>query len=105
MTENEITSQYAALQDAAVEWGVTTNTLAQYVDCAGSYSSLTNRDSGVPRRLPPRTSIDGIILASKVTQAIGTDKARSVTVRYSKLLRNRGTDDRSNGGLSSNSTD
>ena len=100
-TPDEVRRDYEALSSIAARHGVTASTMAQFVDMAGSYSSLTTHESGVPRRLPPRASLDGIMLASKVSQAIGTPNARSIVVRYRKLEE---TNDRSDGSVSSSGT-
>lgn len=88
LTPGEIEARFEALNSVAETWGVSPSTLAQYVDMAGSYSNLTSRDSGVPRKLPPRASMEGIILASTVTNAVGTSNMRNV-VTSCKLIRSR----------------
>lgn len=85
LTPHEIKAQYENLASVAQEYGVTASTLAQYVDCAGSYSSLTTRPSNVPRKLPPRASADGVLVAYHAAQAIGSPNARAVVVRWQKL--------------------
>jgi len=86
LTPNEIEAQYASLANVAQNYGVTASTLAQYVDCAGSYSSPSwVVTSNVPRKLPPRASADGVLVAFTAAQAIGTPNARAVVVRWQKL--------------------
>lgn len=88
MTPGEIYARFDVLDGLAQGFGVSASTLAQYVDMAGSYSNLTSRDSGVPRKLPPRASMEGIMLASTVTNAVGTSKMRNV-VSSAKLIRSQ----------------
>lgn len=88
MTETELWERFNALSSIATSWGVAPSTLAQYVDCAGSYSTYTAKDTGVPRKLPPRASIEGIMLASTVTSTVGTPNMRNVVVA-AKLIRSR----------------
>ena len=55
------------------------STLAQYHDGAGSYGSPYPHSSGRPRKLPPRDSIEGMLLIAKIRSVAGTDKLRSMT--------------------------
>lgn len=87
LTPDEITEQYQRLAKTAKQWGVSAGTLAQYVDRAGSYSAMTQEETGVPRVLPPRGSYEGISLACDVSEVIGTTKARTIVTRYARLTK------------------
>jgi hypothetical protein len=67
-----------ALEQIAQELGVKPNTLAQYAEAAGSYSIRNSHSTPHRRKLPPRGSPDGILLAQRIRDAVGTDQVRTL---------------------------
>jgi hypothetical protein len=60
---------------------VKASTLAQYADAAGAYTTKQSHSTPHRRKLPPRGSPDGVILAERIRQAAGTDKVRTLTAK------------------------
>lgn len=67
-----------ALERIAVELGVRPSTLAQFADAAGSYGIRNSHSTPHKRKLPPRGSPEGILLAQRVRQETGTEKVRTL---------------------------
>lgn len=70
-----------ALEAIAAEYKVKPNSLAQWVEGAGTYAKRYSHSSAHQRKLPPRGSMQGILLAARVIEACGTDKLRTLAPR------------------------
>lgn len=67
-----------ALEQLAAEYGVAASTLAQYADAAGSYTIRNSHSTPHKRKLPPRGSPEGILLAERIRQEVGTERVRTL---------------------------
>lgn len=65
----------------AKEYGVKPNSLAQWVESAGTYAARVPHSTPHKRRLPPRGSIEGILLAQRVIDECGTPHPRTLAPR------------------------
>lgn len=71
----------AELEALASELGVSASTLAQYADAAGSYTIKNSHSTPHKRKLPPRGSPEGIVLAARIVTVAGTSKVRTLVSR------------------------
>jgi hypothetical protein len=72
------TPESLALEVLALELGVSISTLAQYADGVGSYGAHHSHSSPRRRKLPPRGSVEGNLLAARIRRVAGTDNVRGV---------------------------
>jgi hypothetical protein len=70
-----------ALEALSRELGVSPSTLAQYADAAGSYTIRNSHETAHKRTLPPRGSVDGILLAQRIRTECGTEKLRTLVAK------------------------
>lgn len=73
-----------ALRRLALELGVSPMTLAQFADAAGSYTSRQSHSAPQRRKLPPRGSVEGMLLAQRIRQECGTEKVRTIANRLGR---------------------
>lgn len=67
-----------ALEAIASEYGVKPNSLAQWVEAAGNYANRQSHSTPHVRKLPPRGSVEGILLAQRVIDECGTERVRTL---------------------------
>lgn len=69
------------LKALADELGVSASSLAQYADAAGSYTIRNSHSTPHRRKLPPRGSVEGMLLAERIRKECGTTHLRTLVGR------------------------